>query len=237
MWDISREELAQYIDQTNLKPDATEKEMAEFINTSKDFGFKTVAIMPLWVPLATNLLEGSRTSIVSSVGFPLGTCTTESKVTEVQWSIENGLKNLEIDMVMNLSLFKSRRYQEVEADIQAVVRAAEGHTTKVIIEVPLLTDEEIVIASLIAANTGIDYIKTSTGFRGYPEMRPSTAKDVQLIKKTVFDQVKIKIAGGIFSLEQALEVIDEGVSRIGTIAGIPITNALESLPKLAPYNN
>ena len=236
MWDISREKLAQYIDQTNLNPDATESEMAEFINLSKAFGFKTVAIMPSWVPLATQLLNGSQTSIVSSVGFPLGTCTTASKVSEAQWSIQNGLKNIEIDMVMNLSLFKSRRYQEVESDIRAVVQVAGRHTTKVIIEVPLLTEDEIIIASLIAANAGVDYIKTSTGFKAYPQMRPSTVKDVQLIKKIIPKRVKIKIAGGIFSLEQALEVIDAGASRIGTIAGIPITTALESLPELTTYN-
>jgi len=229
MWDITREQLASYIDQTNLNPDATKNEMAEFIHQSRAYRFKTVALMPSWVPLASEILEGSQTSIVSSVGYPLGTCTTASKVAETHWSIQNGLSDLEIDMVMNLSLFKSQRYEEVEADIHSVVEAAQGHTTKVIIEVPLLTEDEIVIASLIAVNAGIDFIKTSTGFRAYPQMRPSTVKDIRLIKSAVNERVKLKIAGGIFSLEQALEVIDAGVMRIGTIAGVPIVEALNKL--------
>jgi len=229
MWDITREQLASYIDQTNLKPDATQNEISEFIHQSRAYRFKTVALMPSWVPLASEILEGSRTSIVSSIGFPLGTCTTDSKVAETRWSIQNGLPDLEIDMVMNLSLFKSRRYQEVKADIHSVVEAAQGHTTKVIIEVPLLHEDEIIIASQIAVDAGIDFIKTSTGFRAYPEMRASTVEDIRLIKSAVNERVKLKIAGGIFSLEQALEVIDAGVMRIGTIAGVQIVEALDKL--------
>jgi len=229
MFDITKEKIASYIDQTKLNPDATIEDMENFVSQARDYQFKTVAIMPSWVPLASDLLIGGKTCIVSSIGFPLGTCTTSSKVGETVWSIENGLPNIEIDMVMNISLFKSQRYVEVENDIREVVEAAQGHTTKVIIEVPLLDQNEIKIASLLAANAGVDFIKTSTGFRGYPQMRASTAEDIQLIKSAVGDNVKYKIAGGIFSLEQALEVIDLGVSRIGTIAGIPIVKALEKI--------
>jgi deoxyribose-phosphate aldolase len=229
MWDITKAELARYIDQTNLRPEATEREITEFVLLSRSYNFRTVAIMTAWVPLATRLLQGSTTSIVASVGFPLGTYPTQSKVTETKWAIKHGRDNLEIDMVMNLSLLKSHRYKEVEGDIHAVVEAAGGHTTKVIIEVPLLSEEEIIIASMIAEQAGVDYIKTSTGFKAYPEMRASTSQDVRLIRSVVNDRVKIKIAGGVFSLEQALDAVDVGAHRIGTIAGIPILEALDKL--------
>jgi deoxyribose-phosphate aldolase len=229
MWDISKAELARYIDQTNLKPEATEAEIKEFVLQARDYAFKTVALMTSWVPLATRLLEGSQTSIVSSVGFPLGTYSTRSKVFETRWAIEHGLPDIEIDMVINISLFKSGCFQQVEEDIKAVVEAAEGHTVKVIIEVPLLSEEEIINACLIADRAGVDFIKTSTGFRAYPKMRPSTSGDVRLIRSVVDERVKIKIAGGVFSLESALDAIDAGAHRIGTIAGIPIVEALDKL--------
>lgn len=229
MWAMTKAELARYIDQTNLNPAATEKEMTEFILQARAYGFRTAAMMTSWVPLATRLLAGSRTSIVASVGFPLGTYPTDCKAAEAAWAIENGRQDIEIDMVMNLSLLKSRCYRLVEEDIHAVVNAAEGRTVKVIIEAPLLTPDEVVIASMIAEQAGVDFIKTSTGFRAYPEMRASTSQDIRLIRNVVGERVKIKIAGGIFSLEQALKVIEAGAHRIGTIAGIPIVEALEKL--------
>jgi deoxyribose-phosphate aldolase len=185
--------------------------------------------MTSWVPLASEILGESQTSIVASVGFPLGTYPTESKVAEARWAIANGRSDLEVDMVMNMALFKERRYQAVEADLRAVREASLGHTLKVIIEVPLLSPDEIVIASQIVERAGVDFVKTSTGFRGYPQMRASSVEDVRLIRGAVGPQVQVKIAGGVFSLEQALAAIEAGATRIGTIAGIPIRESLERL--------
>ena len=229
MYPATALEMARTIDQTNLRPEATSEEIADFVSESRKHGFRTVALMPSWVPLATEVLEGSDTSIVSSVGFPLGTVTTAAKVSEANWSIEHGREDIEIDMVMNLPLLRSRRYREVEEDIRAVVEAAEGHTVKVIIEVPLLNQDEIVIASMIAARAGVDFVKTSTGFKAFPGMRASTPEDVRLIRSIVGAQVDVKIAGGVFTLEQALRAVKAGASRIGTIAGIPIVESYRAL--------
>ena len=229
MHEITPNSLAWMIDQTNLNPGATQADMTDFIRLSRQYGFRTVAIMTSWVPLATEILGDARTSIVASVGFPLGTYTTASKVAEARWAIAKGRLDLEVDMVMNVALFKERRYQEVEADIRAVREVCQNHTLKVIIEVPLLAPDEIVLASQIVERAGADFVKTSTGFRGYPQMRPSTAEDVRLIRSAVGQQVQVKIAGGVFSLEQALTAIDAGATRIGTIAGIPIVDAFAKL--------
>ena len=117
MFKITKDELARFIDQTNLNPAVTQTDMALFVKEAKPYGFRTVALMTSWVPLATQILEGSNTSIVTSVGFPLGTYPTESKVAETKWAINNGLKNIEIDMVMNISLFKSGRFDQVEQSL------------------------------------------------------------------------------------------------------------------------
>ena len=93
----------------------------------------------------------------------------------------------------------------------------------------MLSPDEIVIASQIAERAGVDFVKTSTGFRGYPQMRPSTVEDVRLIRGALGPQVQVKIAGGVFSLEQALAAIDAGATRIGTVAGIPICESLERI--------
>ena len=226
---LTPKSLARYIDQTNLNPAANTDEITHFVEQARSYGFATVAIMTSWVPLATELLTGSETTIVASVSFPLGSNPTASKAAETSWSVRNGRDDLEIDMVMNIPWLKSREYRKVEEDIRTVVQAAEGHTTKVIIETPLLTDDEIIIASLIAQEAGVDFIKTSTGFKAFPGIQASTAEHVRLIKKAVGNLTAVKIAGGIFTTERALQVIEAGATRIGTVAGIPIVEGLQQI--------
>jgi deoxyribose-phosphate aldolase len=222
---ITEYQLAQSIDQTNLNPKATETEITDFVINARTYNFCSTAIMPAWIPLATQLLQGGQTTVVAAIGFPLGTCTTFSKVAETNWSIEHGPEDIEIDMVMNVPLIKSFRYDALEKDIRAVADAATGHTVKVIIEVPVLTCEEIVIASLIAENAGADFIKTSTGFKPLKNWRPSTTEDVRLIKSAIGSRLKIKVAGGIGTLSQAFAILEAGASRIGTSSGNAIVDA------------
>ncbi len=230
---ITEKELVKFIDQTNLKPQATEEEMRKFLEEAKKYDFCGVAIMPAWAPLASKILKGSDVKIVVAIGFPLGTIPTELKVEEVKWVLENS-SNCEIDMVMNIPLLKSGKYVAVRKDIEAVVKAAEGVPVKVIIEVPLLTKDEIVIASLISELAGAQYVKTSTGFKGFKGWRPTTAEDVRFIKSVVGDKMKVKAAGGIRTLSQALEIIEAGASRIGTSSGVQIVEDYRRLSKLFP---
>jgi deoxyribose-phosphate aldolase len=226
---FSEETIVRYIDQTNLKPDATTRDISSFVEEAREYGFCSVAIMPSWIPLAKTILDGGKTTIVGAIGFPLGTCTTSSKVAEARWAIKHGPEDVEIDMVMNVPFLKSGQYGLLEKDIRLVVEASESHIVKLIIEVPILTKQEIVIASLIAGNAGVDYVKTSTGFKHFKGWRPSTVDDVLLIKSVVGDSMKIKVSGGISTLTQSLRVIKAGASRIGTSSGVAITNTFRSL--------
>ncbi|MBO6149902.1 MAG: 2-deoxyribose-5-phosphate aldolase, partial [Clostridium sp.] len=57
-----------------------------------------------------------------------------------------------------------------------------------------------------------DFIKTSTGFAG----GGATFRDVDLFRKHVGRDVKIKAAGGIAALEDAERFLALGASRLGT---------------------
>lgn len=214
--------IARSIDQTNLRPNATEREISSFIEEAKQYNFCTVAIMPAWIPLATSILKGSQTTVVAAIDFPLGTGTTYSKLSETIWAIDHGPEDIELDMVMNIPLLKSRKYDILEKEISAVVDAAKPHIVKIIIEVPVLTQDEIVIASLIVENAGADFVKTSTGFKQFRGWRPSTVADVNLIKRAISNRLKIKVAGGISTLSQSIALIEAGASRIGTSSGVAI---------------
>jgi len=227
---MTREELLKYIDQTLLRPQATIEEMNVFLEEAKVYKFYAVCINPWFTKMAVEVMRGSGIKVGVAIGFPLGATTTRTKIYEAGEALENGAD--ELDMVMNISLLKSGEYEAVRKDIEAVVKAADGAPVKVIIEVPLLTRDEVVAACLISELAGAQYVKTSTGYKGFRGWRPTTAQDVKFIKSIVGDRIKVKAAGGISTFSQALEIIDAGASRIGTSSGVQIIEDYRKLLKL-----
>jgi len=222
MLTITERELCRYLDQTNVQPQATERDIRSFVEEARGYQFASVAIMPVWVPLATELLRGSETTIAAAVGYPLGTTPTECKVQETRWVVERGPADVELDLVMNIPMLKSGQYEALESDLRAVMGAAQGRVVKVIIELPILTGAEVVIASMLCEKVKADYVKTSTGFTAFQGWRVCQPRDVSLIKSVVGDRVKVKASGGLKTLREALSMIDAGASRIGTSCGVAI---------------
>ena len=159
---------------------------------------------------------------VSVMGFPLGASTTATKAFETEDAIQNGAD--EIDMVINIGALKNGRFDDVQQDIEAVVKAAKGHTVKVIIETVLLDHDEIVKASELTKAAGADFVKTSTGFAG----GGATAEDVKLMKDTVGADVEVKASGGVRNLEDFNKMVEAGATRIGASAGVQIMQGLEA---------
>ena len=151
--------LARLIDHTVLKPDTTETQIRELCAEAREYCFASVCVSPVWVPVAASELAGTTPMVCTVIGFPHGATRTPVKAFETAQAVADGAD--EIDMVLAIALLKSERYAEVEADIRAVVEAASGRTVKVILETALLTDEEKVIACVLAQNAGADFAKTS----------------------------------------------------------------------------
>ena len=208
--------LNKYIDHTLLKPEATEEDIKKLVEEAKQYGFYAVCVNPIYVRLAKELIGEDDIKVATVVGFPLGANTTYVKERETRTAIKDGAD--EIDMVLNIGLFKSGKWDKVVEDIKAVVEAAEGKHVKVIIETGLLTDDEKVQASVLVAGAGAHFVKTSTGFLG----KGATVEDVKLIKKAIGDIVKIKASGGIRTYSQAIELIKAGASRLGTSRSVDI---------------
>jgi deoxyribose-phosphate aldolase len=128
-------------------------------------------------------------------------------------------------MVINIGALKSRDLQLVARDIRGVVRTAheKGVLVKVIIETGLLTDEEKVIACLIAKEVGADFVKTSTGFSG----GGATVDDVALMRRVVGPQVGVKASGGVRTYQDAEQMIKAGANRIGASASVKIISGAQ----------
>lgn len=214
--------LAGIIDHTLLKPDATPDKITQLCMEARKYNFASVCVNPTNVKLCSDLLKGSNVKVCCVVGFPLGATLPEIKVMETKLCIENGAS--EIDMVINVGAVKSRDAALVARDIRGVVATAHaaGALTKVILETCLLTDEEKVLACLLAKEAGADFVKTSTGF----STGGATVHDIELMRKTVGNSMGVKASGGISSLQDAENMIKAGASRIGASAGVKIIQSM-----------
>jgi len=203
------------IDHAVLKPEAAREELLAACEMAADLGVASVCVHPRWVTTAAGVLRQTEVAVGTVVGFPLGANATEVKAFEANRATASGSD--EVDMVMAITALKSGDYDEVRADVEAVVHAARSGADgdaviKVILEMCYLTGAEKRIAAQLAVEGGADFVKTSTG------LGPSgaTVEDVRLLRATVPDNVRIKAAGGIRTLEQVRRMLQAGASRIGT---------------------
>ena len=221
---ITPKELAGYFDHTQLKAYAVRADFEKLCRESREYGFRMVAINPAPVALCRELLSGSDVHVGAAIGFPLGQTTINDKANETKEAIRNGAD--EIDYVVNLTELKEKNYGYVEREMASIVETCRkaGVISKVIFENCYLTDQEKETLCRIALEVRPDFIKTSTGFGS----GGATTADIMLMKRMVGDAVKIKAAGGIRTLDTALEMIDMGVSRIGSTASVSIVEELKA---------
>ncbi len=223
----SEKEFAKYIDNTMLKPDATVDIIKKYVDESIEYNFQCLVVNPYYVSVVKELSKGML-RIGTVIGFPLGASKTEVKIFEAKKAVEDGAS--EVDMVLNISAFKSGNLDYVLNDIKAVVKEVKEYgdiVVKVIIEAGLLSDEEKIKAVDIISNAGADYVKTSTGFIA----GGATIHDVQLLYQAARGRVKVKASGGIRHAEDAIALILAGADRIGTSTGSKIMKEYISLRK------
>ncbi|HFB83998.1 MAG TPA: deoxyribose-phosphate aldolase, partial [Thermodesulfatator sp.] len=126
----------------------------------------------------------------------------------------------ELDVVINLAWVKEGRFDFIAGEIESICEAVPEATIKVIIECAYLSQEEKVAVIEALREGRAHYIKTSTGFAS----QGATVEDVKLIHDLTLGMKKVKAAGGIRTLPQALELIRAGADRLGTSAGVQIMN-------------
>ena len=226
-------QLAKYFDQTLLKAYASSEDFRAFCEESAKYHFKMVAINSAPVKKCKEFLKDSDVLVGAAIGFPLGQTTIEDKVYETEKAIEEGAD--EIDYVINIGELKSGNLAYVEDEMRQIVSVCRKNnkTIKVIFENCYLNDEEKRTLCKIALKVKPDFIKTSTGF-GTPDPGVAvgaTVEDVRLMKGMVGDEIKVKAAGGVRTLADALAMIEAGAERIGTSAGVVIVEELKALQK------
>jgi deoxyribose-phosphate aldolase len=232
--------FASLIDHTLLKPEASRDDIRKLCQEAVRFGFASVCINPWNVPLAAELVRGSKVKVCTVIGFPLGATLSQVKIHEAEEAIKLGAQ--EVDMVINIGALKSGQDDVVESDIRGVVDVAHrgGTICKVIFETSLLTVEEKVRAALASKRAGADFVKTSTGF----STGGATAEDVALMRAVVGTDIGVKASGGVRTFDDLKKMVCAGATRIGASASVKIMEqaasaaplqAISSVPQSSTY--
>lgn len=216
-------DLAEFIDHALLDPTATPNQVAQWCSEAERFGFPTVCVYPIHVRQAVDLLHNKRTQVCTVIGFPAGATTSAVKLYEAQEAVENGAK--ELDVMLNLGWLKTGKTNELHRELAEICELT-GQTVKAILETHLLTDAEKTLAAEVCMDAGVAFLKTNTGWYG-----GATVADVRLLKASTKDRVGIKAAGGIHTVEQAIELILAGATRLGTSRGPDLIRQRDTLEK------
>lgn len=211
--------IAKFIDQTNLKQDASESDIIKLVDEQRKYKFRSICIAPSFLQVARKNLQNIYLTTV--ISFPNGYASTEAKIFEAKDAIKNGVNDL--DIVSNIGRIKMRDYDYLSKEVNDLREITKSHILKFIIETSFLNKEDILYITKILAENGVDYVKTSTGFT------KSGAKldDVKFIKENFDGKIKIKASGGISDYKTALDFIDAGADVIGTSHGLEIINYKE----------
>ncbi|HEX2606485.1 MAG TPA: deoxyribose-phosphate aldolase [Flavisolibacter sp.] len=210
--------IAQFIDHTLLKSSAHSGDIEKVCREALAYRFKAVCIPPYFVRDARELLTGSTVNLATVIGFPFGYSHYQAKTEEAIRALEEGAD--ELDMVFNLSAFRSNDLAYLETEIQSICEVTEKHnkTLKVIIESGLLSRDEIIKCCTLYRHYPIDFLKTSTG---YAE-KGATVEAVLLMREHLPAAIQIKASGGIRDYAFAKQLLDAGATRLGCSASIAI---------------
>lgn len=209
-------DVAKFIDQTNLRADATAEDIRKTCQAAKEYGFRSVCINPRWVKFAKKELEDTDVKVAPAIDWPIGASGIRGRVALAEIAKLDGAD--EIDVVLDIGNFKAGNYDEVLEDLKSLAKIL---PVKVIIETGYLTDNEISKVSLLVKEAGCFCVKTSTGIEPKTDIETKILH-VKLIREAVGSDFQIKAAGGIKIMEDVQKLIEAGANIIGTSSGTEI---------------
>jgi deoxyribose-phosphate aldolase len=224
---LTARDVARLTDISAVRTPHGEAEIREMVESARRYSFFAVHVLPCWVPFLRSLLASCPEVLAGApVGFPAGAHRTDIKTAEARALVADGVQ--EMDMMLNVGKLRSGDRRYVLEDIRAVVQAAGAVPVKVIIEAPLLSDDQIRLACDLCIEGGAAFVKTSTGWLP----GGSTLPMIRLITSHVGQAIRVKAAGGIRDVQTVVEMRRLGVARFGINlhTAVQIVTEVASLP-------
>ncbi|MEX0775566.1 MAG: deoxyribose-phosphate aldolase [Phycisphaeraceae bacterium] len=226
--------LAARIDHTILKAEATRPEVQRIVAEAIEHRFAAVCVNGIFVADVAKALHGSGVKTCAVAGFPLGAGKATIKAIEATAAVKDGAT--EIDFVAHLPLLMKRDLPALKAEFMEIVRAVRAANSSVIVKVILETaalmtgvsekeaEARIETACTAARESGIDFVKTSTGFH---PAGGATVMAVGLLRKHA-GGLYVKASGGIRTADDARAMIEAGADRLGCSAGVAIVQGAKN---------
>jgi deoxyribose-phosphate aldolase len=209
--EVTYDLIASRIDHSLLGPTLTQSELRSGCELAARYGVASVCIKPYAVPLARGVLAGTKVAVGTTIGFPHGGHSTETKLDETLRALDAGAT--ELDMVVNIGQVLGDEWAPVRDEIAAIVESAHARDAlvKVIFENCYLGPNQITRLCHICGEVNADFVKTSTGYG----TGGATRDDLILMRQAAPSHVRLKAAGGVRTLDALIEVVGLGCDRVG----------------------
>lgn len=223
---VSLPSMAKMIDHSLLHPTMTDADIQKGLEIARDYKVAACCIKPYSIPHARTVLDGTDVKICAVIGFPHGNSCTAIKVAEAVDAVKQGAP--EIDMVVNVGKVLGGDWEYVKNEVQKINEAVvkESGILKVIFENDYLGDKEIIRLCKICSEIGVAFIKTSTGYgfvkqdNGMYSYNGATLPHLKLMREHADPKVQIKAAGAVRTLDDLLNIMALGVTRVGATATV-----------------
>lgn len=213
---LTARELAPYIQHTLIGVGTTREQSIVHAKEAVEYGFDAAMVAGSWVQLTAEILSGTGVTVASALDFPtVGVMTSAGKAAEAAELVRLGAQ--EIDMGVQIGWLKSGDYDGFREDIAGVVRAA-GVPIKVMLELPLLTDDEKAAAVELSCEAGVAYLKNASS----GQIETANPTSIRYLVERAPEGVLVKASGSIKTRDQIVALLAAGAAKVGTSAGIQV---------------
>jgi deoxyribose-phosphate aldolase len=209
-------DVASRIQHTNVRPDATHRDIERLLEDCVENGFHAAVVSPIWLARAVKTLEGSGVRVCTALDLPLAGETTATVVRSAAEARHAGAE--EIDVMAKVGWLRSEMDIAFRMHLAAVVGAADGAPVKAVLETALLTKGEIALAVELCADAGVTYLKNASGMNG----GRASVEVVRDLVRLARGRMRVKASGGIRTFEDAKALLGAGAELLGTSAGVEI---------------
>lgn len=208
--------LASRIQSTIISNTLTRVRWEQHLAECLKYHFQAAMIPPAWVKETAAALRGTGIRTASFVDFPYGTMTSAGKACETALLVEAGAE--EVDLMPNVGFLLSGMEREYADDIAGVVKAAGKVPVKIMLELPLLNEEQKQRAVALSIEAGVAYLKNASG----GAVGTATPEQIAFLRRLAPANVRVKASGGIKTAQQVRELIAAGADLVGTSSGVAI---------------